>query len=237
MQLKALRKYNLCILVHQISIHTGVAYYLKNESTSCLSFATVSNNLDHGACAVWAHLQPILKILLNKTPQIDTIHFVSDGPTSQYRNRSNIYFMITQIETIFSNIKHLSSNFCESGHGKGPMDGIGGSLERSADAFVAYGNDALSAEDFVEVFQESKVRVLLIKEEDIQAIKSSLSDQVPGIWHIMKIKQIIYSKELRQKIFLRNLSCFDSICSHFPSIKPSFDFNVVPVKPKSCIFF
>ena len=37
----------------QISIHTGVAYYLENESISCLSFATVSNNLDHGAYVVW----------------------------------------------------------------------------------------------------------------------------------------------------------------------------------------
>ncbi|CAL1265090.1 unnamed protein product [Larinioides sclopetarius] len=99
------------------------------------------------------------------------------------------------------------------------------------------GNDVLSAEDFVQVFQESKVRVLLIKEEDIQAMKSSLSDQVPGIPHNMKIKQITYSKELRQKISLGNLGCFDcdfdSICSHFPSIKSSFDFNVVPVKPNS----
>lgn len=31
--------------------------------------------------------------------------------------------------TIFKNLKHFSWNFSEQGHGKGAMDGVGGSLK------------------------------------------------------------------------------------------------------------
>ena len=66
------------------------------------------------------------------------------------------------------------------------MNGLGGSLKRTADAFVAHRSE-MSAEDFIRVFQASKVNVLLIKEDDILVMKSSLPNQLPAIPHIMKI--------------------------------------------------
>ena len=57
--------------------------------------------------------------------------------------------MIMQNNTFLPNIKYFSWNFCESGHGKGAMDGVGGSMKRTADAFVLHGNDIMSVEDFI----------------------------------------------------------------------------------------
>ena len=73
-----------------------------------------------------------------------------------------------------------------------------------------HGNDIMSAEDFIQVFQESKVKVVLIKEDDIQIMKSSLPDQLPAIPQIMKLHQITYSKECHQKNLPLKLQLFQS---------------------------
>lgn len=52
----------------------------------------------------------------------------------------------------------MTWNFIEAGHGKGPMDGIGGSMKRRADG--NHGVDVTSAADLVNLFQDSKLIVL-----------------------------------------------------------------------------
>jgi len=70
----------------QLSLHTGIQYLADDKvgKASVKSFATVSSCLDHGAHAIWAHLTPVLSRLAQSHPEVDTIHFVSDGPTAQY---------------------------------------------------------------------------------------------------------------------------------------------------------
>lgn len=65
----------------QITLHTGVIYY-KGDCTT--SFCTVSDCTNHGPPAIWAHLNPVLANVKEINPNIDTIYFVSDGPTTQY---------------------------------------------------------------------------------------------------------------------------------------------------------
>lgn len=64
----------------QISLHTGVIYLKnRNNEQECISFFGVSNDLLRKACAVWAHLKPILNLLHERS--ISIFYFVSDGPT------------------------------------------------------------------------------------------------------------------------------------------------------------
>ncbi|XP_063363882.1 uncharacterized protein LOC134652649 [Cydia amplana] len=49
----------------QLSIHTGVFYARNNTSLETVSFATVSDNLDHQAHAVWGHLKSALQKILS----------------------------------------------------------------------------------------------------------------------------------------------------------------------------
>ena len=92
----------------QLSLHTGIQYLADDKvgKASVKSFATVSSCLDHGAHAIWAHLTPVLSRLAQSHPEVDTIHFVSDGPTAQYRNRTNIFLLAT-----YYNYNHLTASF------------------------------------------------------------------------------------------------------------------------------
>lgn len=58
---------------------------------------TISPVLLHGPQAIWAHLDPIQSELRKTQPTTDVLHFYSDGPTTQYKNKLNFYFFSTRI--------------------------------------------------------------------------------------------------------------------------------------------
>nr|CAI5865004.1 unnamed protein product [Callosobruchus analis] len=69
----------------QITLHTVVVYTKYESETVPESYCTLSESLNHGPAAIWAHLRPILT---NYTQNgINTIHFLSDSPATQYRNK------------------------------------------------------------------------------------------------------------------------------------------------------
>ena len=76
----------------QISIHTGIAY----TGQKSIPFSTVSDNLKHGPLGIWAHLTPIL-VYLRDTTRTSVIHFISDGPTTQYRCKNNFYLLSQKV--------------------------------------------------------------------------------------------------------------------------------------------
>lgn len=124
------------------------------------SFCSVSDFNKHGPSAIWAHLKPILQQVQQKIPSIETVHFVSDGPTTRYCCKQNFYLFSTQLLENF----HFKSglwNFLEAGHGKGPADGIGGAIKRAADAFVANGGSITNAKslDFVQNVDVNDIEV------------------------------------------------------------------------------
>ncbi|WAR14247.1 hypothetical protein MAR_004352 [Mya arenaria] len=67
---------------------------------------------------------------------LEAIHFWTDSPTSQYRNKT-IFNFISNLEK--SHGITGSWQYFESGHGKGPCDGIGGTTKRNADNAVKQG--------------------------------------------------------------------------------------------------
>lgn len=73
----------------QITLHTGVLY-IKNEKP--FPFCSISAENYHGPEAIWAHLHPILEHIRSSHPYINTLHFHSDGPTSQYRQKKKTFF-------------------------------------------------------------------------------------------------------------------------------------------------
>ena len=75
------------------------------------------------------------------------MHFQSDGPTTQYKNKFNIFLF-----RHFCNIFKLNSatwNYKGAGHGKSAADGVGGCIKSMLDRAVANGKDILSAKDIV----------------------------------------------------------------------------------------
>jgi len=147
------------------------------------SFATASSNLDHSAHAVWAHLTPVLSKLSDDHPEVDTIHFVSDGPTAQYRNRFNVFLLVSHLQKLCPSVTSSTWNFSEAGHGKGPMDGVGGTLKRMADEFLARGNDIATVGAFVShlVVSCPSVDLVEVTPEDVQRSKLLLPKKVSSV--------------------------------------------------------
>lgn len=78
----------------QITLHTGLVYH---DNDVLFSFCSGSDFNKHSPSAIWAHLKPILQQVHQKIPSIETVHFVSDGPTTQYRCKQNFYLLSTQL--------------------------------------------------------------------------------------------------------------------------------------------
>lgn len=190
----------------QATIHTGVAYSV--SGSQC--YATISESLRHDERAVWAHIKPVIEDFRKSQDHvIDTLHVLSDGPATQYRNRANC-FLMSSIPFTWG-FKQLTWNFSERSHGKGAPDGVGGVLKRKADMHVRGGNDVQTPMDLYDYLQKSSdnVTVKWVTEEDISAMDEMLPPSVRPVTGIRSTHQVLSSAP--GQVFYRALSCF---CKH-----------------------
>ena len=105
---------------------------------------------------------------------IDTLHVLSDGPATQYRDRANCFLMSSVPYT--RGFKRVTWNFSEHSHGKGAPDGVGGVYNRKADMHVLGGSDLQTPRDLFECLQQSTENVTAnwIEEEHISAMDDML---------------------------------------------------------------
>ncbi|KAL3862797.1 hypothetical protein ACJMK2_008743 [Sinanodonta woodiana] len=163
-----------------ISLHTMVVYFPNNHSKKLQSIVAISDLINHNATAVHT-------ILRKK----HTIHYLSDSPTSQYRNRY-IFQLIAYHEEEFSIKARL--HFLESGHGKGPCDGLGGSVKRSADMAVRQAKcNIQDAADFYAWGLQS----------ELAGRKRETPLSVTGT---MKLHAVVPSRHATKSVYTRNVS-------------------------------
>lgn len=124
----------------QISLHTVMVYHKEGDRIVGKGFCTLSEDLRHGPSAITAHLKPVISWIKESKKTIHKVHFLSDGPTTQYRNK-NMFYLAVSVLAKELGIGSVSWHFSEKGHGKGAVDGIGGCLKRTADNLVGYGAD------------------------------------------------------------------------------------------------
>jgi hypothetical protein len=83
----------------------------------------------------------------------------TDGPTKQYRNKSNIYLFCYYMK--YFSFQIASYNFSEAGHGKSVADGVGGTIKRTADSVVLMGKVVSNVDQFM--YAVSNLKVLVFK--------------------------------------------------------------------------
>lgn len=202
----------------QISLHTAVVYAKYQNELQATSFCTISPNTNHSPGAIWAHLIPILNMIKEKYPEVTTLHFYSDGPTTQYRQKKNFYMINKMIPQL--GFKKATWSFFEASHGKGAADGIGGAAKRNLDRYVSYGQDIPDAEAAFNalVKSNSKIHYFFIPHENIDSVMKDLeANTLIPVPNTMSIHQII-SIPNTDTIKFRKLSCFckvDSDCTCF----------------------
>ena len=78
--------------VDQETLHTGVLYAYDTFT----SFAIIQNR------RVMIHQPngPVLDMIRETMPNVDTLHILSDGPTTQYRNKKNFFLFCTELYTM-----------------------------------------------------------------------------------------------------------------------------------------
>ena len=131
-----------------VTLHPCVVYYKEGEQLKHKSYVYVSHLNHHNSSMVIA----ILKALIKKDLQalisergIEMVHYITDSPYSQYRNRV-MFAAVANHKDLFG--IEARWDYFESGHGKGPCDGIGGSVKRMAEQAGKHGTPMADADDF-----------------------------------------------------------------------------------------
>ena len=119
--------------MEMVTLHTQVVYYPKTSGPSHLSDVGVSNVLSHNAITVTTMLRKLIPAIQEEYPSLNTVHYLTDSPTSQYRNKT-IFNLLSIHENEFGGVK-ARWDYLEAGHGKGQCDGLGASVTRGPRAF------------------------------------------------------------------------------------------------------
>ena len=192
-----------------VSLHTMVAYLPSNCDKTKQCFVAVSGSLQHNAAAVYCILQKCIPLLKEDEPNLRCIHYLTDSPTSQYRNKTIFQILCSHEEEFGVSARW---HYLECGHGKGPCDGLGASVKRTADMSVKQGKITIQgADDFVRWAntndKTSKVKYIAYTENDVQNIQELISGKAKpvAIAGTLKLHEAVPVSNL--SIATRELSC------------------------------
>ncbi len=119
----------------QATLHSGVLHVGGVDvcfvCVKHVCFGTISPSKEKGPAAIWTHLSPVLDLVKSSYPNVTVVHFFSDGPSTQYRQKGNFYLFCTKLQQY--GFQSGTWNFLEASHGKGAPDGIGGFLKMTTE--------------------------------------------------------------------------------------------------------
>lgn len=220
----------------QLSLHTSVFYYKNKDdcvTTEHKSYCTISENLRHDPALICAHLKPVIDhIKANLVSDIKTFHILSDGPSTQYRNK-NMFLLLVEYLSVELDAEEIYWHFSESGHGKGAPDGIGGCLKRTADRQVGLGRDISNIKDLISCLQENvqATTIIYIDDTHLPVIEDKIKKtEVKPFKGTLRIHQIAWHKSEPNIIHARRLSCVSCpanvVCTHY-------EIGQIPIKSAS----
>lgn len=162
----------------QVTVHQVVIHFPEKEADplTVKYLVYVSDVIDHDAAMVLAILKQINSDILKLVPKANFIHYLNDSPSSQYRNR-HIFRVIADHAKLFE--VPCTWTWFESGHGKGPCDGIGGVAKRNADMAVKQYNCVIdNAASFAKYGNDvgGKLTYKVIMSDEYEAAKNEITE-------------------------------------------------------------
>ncbi|CAG2209514.1 unnamed protein product [Mytilus edulis] len=119
-----------------VTIHPVVVYFRGQSKLEHKSIAIISDELSHSTSTVCTFLDSLIPVLKEICPNVKCVYYWTDSPSSQYRNKT-IFDLIANHSSVYG--IQARWNYFEAGHGKGPCDGLGGTIKRMADEAVKRG--------------------------------------------------------------------------------------------------
>lgn len=197
------------------TLHPVVLYYKQDDKLVHKSIVIVSDTMSHNAHTVAAFLDPIVHDIKQIMPDVQVCHYWTDSPTSQYRNK-----LIFDIIANHMELYNCAAvwNYFESGHGKGPCDGLGGMVKRMADVAINTGKVVFQdASDFFHWASEkssfSAVTFRFVGESTVVEKTNELSKIsacLKPIKGTMKLHAVAGDRDF--KVWVRNTSCYCIDC-------------------------
>ena len=117
----------------ELTVFTSVAYYDDKKPSTVI----VTDDLNHDKHAV---VPFVVKLLSQFPDNVKKIDIWSDGPSSQFKSR----FIVAALPLIqaLSN-KQVTWNYFAADHGKGAVDGVGGTVKRHVHGSAATRRDVV----------------------------------------------------------------------------------------------
>lgn len=114
----------------QVTIHPFVIYFKQENKVKHVNYVVVSDCLEHNTVAVYTFEKKLISFLTSKFQKLpNKIFYFSDGSAAQYKNKKNFLNLCFHEEDF--KVKG-EWHFSATAHGKGPCDGVGGSVKRLA---------------------------------------------------------------------------------------------------------
>lgn len=195
---------------YQTTLHPMVVHYVDNMGNiKTISYVGVSNETNHSAPTIYSFITALINDLRGFMPALKRIHFISDSPSSQYRNKS-IVSLIAQFPRIFS--VTATWTWLEAGHGKGPCDGIGGAMKTQADNMVKAGLIIRNAMEFATCMKASatNIHILYVDGSDISQAKDTMEK-----WNIKPLPGLMKKHAIVPHdgyLYTKEASCFAECC-------------------------
>ena len=108
---------------NQLTIHPMVIHHKDEEGNMHVkSYVGISDVTAHSVPTTFSFIKCLIVKIKEHLPRLGMLHFISDSPSSQYRNRS-VCDLVSRFNSLFGIAATWS--WLESGHGKGACDGVG----------------------------------------------------------------------------------------------------------------
>ena len=195
-----------------VTLHPVVVYYKKNGETQHKSYVVVSDEMSHFPSTVHAFIDKLIPELKLLSPELSFIHYWTDGPTSQYRNRQ-CFFTVANHRELYG--VGARWNYFEVGHGKGPCDGLGGTTKRMADEAVRCQKNVIQdAHDFFKWATSSNMKAVTFIFVSTEECKSM--DNILKVRDVKPVKGTfklhVVSGIGKSEVFVRETSCYCNVC-------------------------
>ena len=195
----------------QLTLHPMSIQYTDAEGKAQKkSYVGLCADGTHTLASTYAFIIEMIKRVIEFLPNLQVIHFITDSPSSQYRNRSAVE-LVRRFPEIFLGIR-ATWTWLETGHGKGPCDGVGGAMKKKADNLVKSGHVMRTAKEFHKVLTKAgiKSQLMLVPQHILNDKKAEVKAwNAPAAKGVMAMHGLVYKEGT---MYMRHTSCFEPCC-------------------------
>ena len=185
---------------HQMTMHPMVTHFRNvNNVLVHKSIIGISSETKHSAPTTVAFLRKVVPLISDLIGlKLVEIHYVSDSPVSQYRNRSIVRFLKEHKKEMGMN---ADWTYFEAGHGKGPCDGVGGALKHAAELAVRKGTIISDATQMFQWASQSADGFPSVKHHATTPAALSAHPAVGGQTQVLERRTLRHPKKMSPHTF------------------------------------